>query len=232
MNDTRLADAVKSGLTQACDSLSTVHLDIPATEIMARADRARRRRQGVLAGAGGLAAAAAAVSAAVPASHRFPASQPVPATSQPAASHPAAGHPAGGPSVQLAAWTVTRQADGNIKITFRETADAAELQRTLRADGVPASVTFTGQQNPACHPYTSSGPALEPFGTATGPLDGYSFIQHPQNAFNSPYALVIDPSALPSGAGLRIWTSGTPGAPDNFQLQVMLVQASPQCTGS
>ncbi len=240
MNDSKLADAVKSGLTQACDSLSTVHLAKPASEIMARADRARRRRQGVLAGAGGLAAAAVAVSVAVPARNLLPASPPAasrlaashPASGHPASGHPASARPANGPSVQLAAWTLTRQADGNIKITFRETADAAELQRTLRADGVPASVTFTGQQNPACLPYTSSGPALEPFGTATGPLNGYSFIQHPQNAFNSPYALVIDPSALPSEAGLQIWTSGTPGAADNFQLQVMLVQASPQCTGS
>jgi hypothetical protein len=182
-----------------------------------------------------VAAATARGGAGQPGRGGLPASPP--AASRLAASHPASGHPASarpanGPSVQLAAWTLTRQADGNIKITFRETADAAELQRTLRADGVPASVTFTGQQNPACLPYTSSGPALEPFGTATGPLNGYSFIQHPQNAFNSPYALVIDPSALPSEAGLQIWTSGTPGAADNFQLQVMLVQASPQCTGS
>ena len=54
----------------------------------------------------------------------------------------------------------------------------------------------------------------------------------PQDAFATPYALVIDPSTLPSGAGLQIWTSGTPGAADNFQLHVSLVKASPQCTGS
>jgi hypothetical protein len=50
--------------------------------------------------------------------------------------------------------------------------------------------------------------------------------------YSTPYALVIHPSALPSGAGLQIWTSGTPGGADNFQLQVSLVRASPQCTGS
>ena len=53
-----------------------------------------------------------------------------------------------------------------------------------------------------------------------------------KDAFTTPYALVINPSALPSGVGLEIWTSGTPGAADNFQLQVLLVRASPQCTGS
>ena len=43
---------------------------------------------------------------------------------------------------------------------------------------------------------------------------------------------VIRPSVLLSGAGLPSWTSGTPGAADSFQLQVSLVPASPQCTGS
>jgi hypothetical protein len=190
-----------------------VPMTVPMEEIISRgrAVRARRRVPGVTAAAGTAVAAAVAVSVALPASH-------------PAAGHPAAGHPAGGPGVQLTAWTVTRQADGTLKVTFREATDAAGLQRTLRADGVPASVTFTGQRNPACQPYTSSGPAFKPFGSKTGPLGGDS--RNPQDAYNSPYALVIDPAALPKGAGLQIWTSGSPGAADNFQLDVSLVRVS------
>jgi hypothetical protein len=231
MNDTQLADAVRSGLTEACESLSTVHLAIPASEIMTRADEARRRRrQGALMGAGGLAAAAVAVSVALPGSHS---AVRHPAASDRAASHPAVSHPASGPGVQLTAWTVTRQASGSIKVTFREATDAAGLQRTLRADGVPVSVTFTGQQNPACQPYSSgTSQAFRPFGTRTGPMGGPSFIQNPKAAYSTPDALVIHPSALPAGAGLQIWTSGTLGAADNFQLNVNLVEASPQCTGS
>lgn len=224
MNDTKLANAVKSGLTEACDSLSAVHLAIPASEIMARADKTRRRRVGALAGAGGLAAVGVAASVALPASH--PASHPVashPAASHPVASHPVASQPATGPAIQLAAWTVTRQADGNIQVTFREAADQARLQHTLRADGVPASVTFTGQQNPACH--LIAGPVGNVF-------DGSRFAGNPKEAYETPDALVIRPSALPSGDGVEIWTSGTPGAAGNFQLQMSLVQASPQCTGS
>lgn len=57
-------------------------------------------------------------------------------------------------------------------------------------------------------------------------------IHHPKDAYETRGALVIHPSALPSGAGLQIWTSGTPGAADNFQPNVGLVQASAQCTGS
>jgi hypothetical protein len=226
MNDTTLAEAVRSGLTEACESLSTVHLAIPVSEIMTRSDKARRRRrQGVLTGAGGLAAAAVTVSIALPGNH--------PAASHPAASHPAASHPASGPGVELTAWTVTRQASGSIQVTFREATDAAGLQRTLRADGVPVSVTFTGQKNPACQPYSSgTSQAFRPFGTRPGPLGGPSFIQNPKAAYNTPDALVIYPSALPSGAGLQIWTSGTLGAADNFQLNVNLVKASPQCTGT
>jgi len=217
MNDDQLITVLR-------EQRGTVPMTVPVEEIISRGRtvRARRRVPGVTAVVGTAAVAAVAVSVALPGSH--------PTAGQPVASHPAGGHPAGGPGVQLTAWTVTRQADGTLKVTFREATDAAGLQRTLRSDGVPASVTFTGEQNPACQPYTSSSPAFKPFGSTTGPLGGDS--RNPQDTYNSPYALVIDPSALPKGAGLQIWTSGTPGAADNFQLDVSLVRVSPQCTGS
>jgi hypothetical protein len=215
MNDDDLITAVR-------ESFTDVHSTTPAAQIVkrGRAVRARHRVPGVAAAVGAAAAAAVAVSVALPASH-------------PSASRPGGGHPAAsGPGVQLAAWTVTRQADGNIKVTFREATDAAGLQRTLRADGVPVSVTFAGQQNPACQPYPSGGSqAFRPFGPRPGPLDGFRFVGNPKGAFETQYALVIDPSALPHGAGLQIWVSGTPGGADNFQLDMSLVKASPQCTG-
>jgi hypothetical protein len=194
-----------------------VVMTTPVEQIISRgrAVRNRRRVPGVAAAVGAAAVAVVAVSVALP------------------ASHPAASHPASLPSVRLAAWTVTRQAGGSIQVTFRKATDAAGLQRTLRADGVPVSVTFTGQQNPVCQPFSSAdSQAFGPFGPTTGPLDGARFIHNPKDAYTTPYALVIDPSALPSGAGLQISTSGTPGAADNFQLDVRLVKASPQCTGS
>ena len=49
--------------------------------------------------------------------------------------------------------TVDRQADRSIRVTIRELRDPAGLQHTFRADGVSASVTFTGQRNPACQGY-------------------------------------------------------------------------------
>jgi hypothetical protein len=64
------------------------------------------------------------------------------------------GHPATAP---LAAWTVATQAGGGIRVTIHELRNPAGLQRALRADGVPASVTFLGHLNPACQPYSSTG---------------------------------------------------------------------------
>jgi hypothetical protein len=232
MNDTTTADAVKSGLTEVCDSLSTVHLAIPASEIMARADKTRRhRRVSVLAGAGGLAAVAAAVSMALPTSD---------------AALPAS-HPASGSGARLAAWTVTRHADGSIQVSFfGQLRDPARLQATLRADGVPASVTFIGQQNRACQPYptTSFGQpirnALLGGRPPTGPLGsvlGGPFSHSPQDA------MIIHPAALPAGAGLQIAVMrGIPSGPSgpwpypkgsgHPVVEVGLVKASPQCTGS
>jgi hypothetical protein len=204
-----------------------VVMTTPVEQIISRgrAVRARRRIPGVAAAVGAAAAAAIAVGVALPAGH--------PSAGHPSAGPPSASHSASLPNVRLAAWTVARQADGSIKVTFRQATDAAGLQRTLRADGVPASVTFTGQENPACQPYsTGSSHAYQPFGPATGPLGGPGFLHNPKAAYNTPDAIVIRPSALPSGTGLQIWTSGTLGAADNFQLNVSLVKASTQCTGS
>jgi hypothetical protein len=218
MNDDELITALRK-------QRGTVVMTTPVQQIISRG-RAVRNRRRVPAAAGSLAAAAVVaftVGVALPGSH-------------PAARGPAASHPASPPSVRLAAWTVTRQADGNIKVSFRELADPAALQRTLRADGVPVSVTFTGRQNPACQPYSlPAGQSFWPYGPKPGPVSalglGFRFTKpNLKNAYTTPPdelpALVISPSALPSGAGLEIFTLGNQG------LQVMLVHVSPQCTGS
>jgi hypothetical protein len=225
MNDDELITVLR-------EQRGTVVMTTPVEQIInrGRAVRVRRRVPGVAAAVGAAAAAAVAVGVAFPAGH--PAVRP-PAVRPPAAAPPAASESASPPSVRLAAWTVTRQADGSIKVTFRQATDPAGLQQTLRADGVPVSVAFTGRQNTACQPYhVSASQAFWPYGSRPGPLDGSGFINHPEGAYTTPYAFVIDPSALPSGAGLQIWTSGTLGVADNFQLHVTLVKTSPQCTGS
>lgn len=187
MNDTELITAVR-------EQRDKVLMTTPVEQIISRgrAVRARRRIPGL---AGALAVVAAAASAVI---MLLP-----------------AGHPAGHqPGVQLAAWTVVRQAGGTVSVTIRELRDPAGLQSTLRADGVPASVTFSGQKNFSCQRYTA----------------GLALIN---SVFTVQYAggfpvMVIHPSALPSGTGLQINPPDQPAV----RVAIGLVYASPQCTGS
>ena len=187
------------------DSLGEVYPSIPASEIVARARRSHVRRRLIpgLAGVLALAVAAAlAVTTLAPASHH--------------------------PRVQLAAWTVVTQPGGTVSVTIRQLRDPAGLQSRLRADGVPATVTFLDQQNPACHPWP--GAALEGEHTPAGDtLFNEVFPPHP----GPPGVIVIRPSALPSGGGVQLAASfGSPGPRAYITIGAGLVQASPECTGS
>jgi len=140
---------------------------------------------------------------------------------------------------QLAAWTVVEQADGTFLVTIRQFRDPAGLQRTLRADGIPASVlVYTGTLQPG-----------EPLGTLlrtlsevkNNPCQAYSGGQGqllkvvPASSPPQSGQIFIVPSALPSDAGVQfIATSNFGHAPSAGPsgLVVSLVQASPQCTGS
>jgi hypothetical protein len=142
------------------------------------------------------------------------------------------------PTAQLAAWTVTKQAGGIIKVTIYELRDPAELQRQLRADGVPASVTLTGQENPSCRPYPASAALRKRVLSITFDVVP---VQHqgppPSTSPPQPNLVLvfhISPSALPPGAGVQIATSYSPVRPGLAQatLGSGLVYASPQCTGS
>jgi hypothetical protein len=231
MNDDEL-------ITVLLEQRGKVPMTTPVEQIISRgrAVRARRRAPQAAAALGTAAAAAIAVTAALPASHAaLPASHPD--ASQPAASHPSGS----GPGARLAAWTVTKLADGSIQVTLHEAADPAGLQRTLRADGVPVSVTFAGQQNPACRPYGPGGAPQWPFGGKKG--SGVVGWSTSKDAFSSRDVLVIHPSAMPSGGGLQIEVmQGIPSSPSgpwpypkgsgHPVLEYSVVKASPQCTGS
>jgi hypothetical protein len=139
------------------------------------------------------------------------------------------GHPGSQPRAQLAAWTVVKQADGNIRVTIRDLRDPAGLQSKLRADGVPASVTFAGQANPACRPYPYGSRIQDLLAKVAQPVAQ----PHPARGGS---ILVIHPSALPHGAGLqldaRFVPNTRPGAGRLVQISGALVHASQQCTGS
>lgn len=134
-----------------------------------------------------------------------------------------AGHQPG--HSRLAAWTVAKQPGGAISVTIHQLRDPAGLQSTLRADGLPATVGFSVSGpplNPSCQPHPATKPLLSsvfPVLTPTGHI-----------------RLVINPSALPSGAGVSIFD--LPHAPHGVKphrvpvISVGLVRASQECTGS
>jgi hypothetical protein len=128
---------------------------------------------------------------------------------------------------QLTAWTVARQSDGDVSLTVRQFADTARLQKTLRADGVPASVLTEGQANP-CQLYGTTGTA-----GIQNVVTGHSGAT-PEGSASAATIVTIHPSALPSGAGLQVAASSGFGRPGTTtgSLGFRLVQASQACTGS
>ena len=218
MNDDELTIMV-------CESFTSVHTTTPVEQIASRGRLVRaRRRIPVLAGAVAVVAAAAfAITSLLPGSHQ--------AGPQPTA--------------QLAAWTVTRQADGSIRVTIRELSNPAGLQNKLRADGVPASVTLIGQQNSSCRRYPASPGLLRrvispSFEVLPAPHQGPP-ANMPGEALGLVVVVLIHPSALPSGVGVQLATTFTmqPPVVSNGSVENVahgdaeqgLVYASTQCTG-
>jgi len=223
-------------LCAARDSLSGIPVANPpdVDTIMARG-RARQHRRLIPCVTGTLAVAAGAALA---------------VTALAPASHQATARPGRQPVVRLAAWTVTKLAGGDISVTIRELKDPAGLQGTLRADGVPASVTFAGQLSPACRPYPggtipwppqSPTPLLrrvfpKPYGILPpSPHQSQGWSKAPGHGSPPPASppagqtvIVIAPSALPRHAGVQI--AATHGA--GWIGPVQVVYASTQCTGS
>jgi hypothetical protein len=187
MNDNELRTAVR-------ESVADVHSATPVAQIIGRGRAVRaRRRIPVVAGALTVAAGTAlAVTTLLPASHP---GLPADRTALPA-DHPGS-HPA---SVRLAAWTVAKQANGDIDVTINQLKDPAGLQATLRADGLPVNVTFSGRAlSASCQPYAAARDVLR------------AVAQY--NTTDDSAFLVINPSALPSGTGVAIFDEPGAGFP-------------------
>ena len=181
-------------LTVVREQRAKITMTVPVEQIIRRGRAVRARRQ--VSGLAMLAAAVVAITALL------------------LSSSPPSGHKLG---IQLAAWTVVKHADGTVGVTIRELRDPAGLQRKLRADGVPASVIFGDQPNVQSNGCQSYGhPEL------------LSKVVTPSTAPGQPQGdaivMVINPSALPSSAGVQIIT-------DQTRVGVHLVTASQGCTG-
>ena len=198
-------------LTAVRESFAGTRLGNPldATIRRGRTLRARRRRGGVAAAvvlAAGLSVAGLAASQS---GHPAPRARPA-------------------PTATLAAWTVTKGPGHTVTILVRQLRDPAGLQRTLRADGVPAAVAFQGGTLSDTPPIPHTCQNARMPDTANADLQG-KIIGPGQAASPRAIALVIHAAEIPRGIGLNL-TVQTNGSGYGWSLG--LVQASPACTGS
>ena len=218
MNDNELSTMVR-------ESVADVHSATPVAEIISRGRTVRARRR-IPSVAGALATAAGtalAVTTLLPSGH------PAPAGSGHPDSHPV--------NARLAAWTVTKQANGDIEVTIRQLQNPVGLQSTLRADGLPVRVSYSSHPlegtrvpgsyrgrpiysfisgvGPAYHgPLRQDGQAPQ-LPCKFDPISGHLFnaaVNFPGGSTN-PHGgtvyLIIKPSALPAGAGLAMFVGGS-----------------------
>lgn len=114
-----------------------------------------------------------------------------------------AGHGGGQGGVSLAAWSVVKEPHGLLKVTIRQLRNPAGLERTLRADGVPANVRFVH------HFFQPSNSNDVPKGCLPPHLSSQVIAKVdekliPNVTVPEADAAIIRPSALPHGIGLYL----------------------------
>jgi hypothetical protein len=118
MNDDNTLTAVRDRLGRARDHLDDVRMGTPASTIFAAASK-RRTRRGVTAVAAACVAAGLATGLALP-----------------------SGGSVRHVHVHLAAWSVDTSTNGTVTFTLNNTSRPGQLEHTLAAAGVPATVRF------------------------------------------------------------------------------------------
>jgi hypothetical protein len=179
------------------DIVRTAPHEAPAAPGRRQARPVSRTRRRLTWAAASALAAGAAVAVAVTATAGQPATG---GKAQNAASGSSA-RPAPAASTTLAAWTVTENRDGTLKVTIREMEDPSGLQATLRADGARVVVTASLAWPAACGEWRGGnyrmGDQVVQTENRTGlpSADGTEFL--------------IKPSAIPAGALLWVGLSQT-----------------------
>lgn len=200
-------------LTAGRGSFSAVRMSTPLEQTVRRGRVLRARRRGYRATALAGAAALAAV-AAVTAVNLGPPARIV------------LGSPRHG-DVALDAWTVTIGPDHAIIVTVRQLSDAAGLQRTLRADGIPARVAFRTGPASDSPPLPAECRNVNMSDAANSHLQ--SRILGPVGVHPRGVALTLYPRAIPHGIGIYLPILSGRGVGWGWGLD--LVQATRACTG-
>src|SRR6185437_968942 len=141
-------------------------------------------------------------------------------------------------AVRLTAWTVVKQPGGAVAIFIHDLRDPAGLEQRIRADGVPASVTYYGHPNPNCRPFPADIhryehvfplPQLAP-GKSIPTKGIFGELTPGGKPRSSDLLLEIWTPALPRGAGVQIAATVRRG--QMILAEPKLVYAQPTCTGS
>ena len=143
-------------------------------------------------------------------------------------------------TITTAAWTVRRAPDGTITVDVKQLRDPAGLQRTLRAEGVPAYVRYipivvakpgsSVTSYPACS-YNPPGPELSP--SAFNKV--FSFAP-PAVEAQGEISFMIHPAAIPRGTAVFIEVNSGPagGGSTSFGDAFTLIDNGPlgPCTSN
>jgi hypothetical protein len=193
-------------LTPVRDSFSGVRMRTPLERTVRRGRVLRARRRGfraaAVAGAAGLAAVTAVTAA------NLGAPRPV----------------------ALDAWTVTVGPDHIVTVTVRQLSNAAGLQQTLRADGIPARVAFQRGMPSDSPPLPAGCRNVAMSDEANADLQGKILGMPAAMPFGQGIALTMYPRAIPHGIGIYLAIqSGSSSQGWGWGLD--LVQATQACTG-
>ncbi len=200
MNDNDVLTAARDSFSEVC-----MRTSLEQTVRRGRALRARRRRYRAAALAG--AAALAAVTAVTVVKLSTPASP-----------------------VTLDAWTVTVGPDHTVTVTVRQLSDAAGLQQTLRADGIPAQVAFQPGTPSDSPPLPAECRNVAMSDEANAELQGKILGPPAATPFGQGIALTLYPRAIPHGIGIYLAIQSGSNSHD-WGWGLDLVQATQACTG-
>jgi hypothetical protein len=197
-------------LTAVRESLSGAHLGTTLEATIRRGQKLRARRR--IAGLG--AAAVIAGSIALPASGLAD-----------------GGHSPHPQQAQLAAWTVTKSPHGYIVVRVSQLSDPSGLQRTLRADGVPAAVAFQRGMirltPPLPRQCNNTGLSPQADAAVQQKIMGPKLRSFTPDGHRS-VALTMRPAQIPKGIGLNLTVHSSTRS---WGWSLGLVRATPECTG-
>ena len=200
MNDTEVLTAMR-------DSFSGVRMRTPLEQTVLRGRVLRARRRAYCAAAVVGVAAVAAVTAVTTVNLGAPAS-----------------------SVALDAWTVTLGPHHTVTVTVRQLSDAAGLQQTLRADGIPARVDFQSGMPSDSPPLPAECRNVAMSDEANAKLQGKILGMPATMPDGQGVALTLYPREIPHGIGIYLAIqSGSNSQGWGWGLD--LVQATQACTG-